>query len=175
MDGDKPNDKKQKKSLTQGAPAQLARKVCPRKNTLSQTGGPAKFRACPWSPISTRSQEQVKQVNPMLQLISSQQGQKHWPDLLPSTSYPLWHHSPLIADLVHQPASCLLVGYNSREVILLVVSCNNRIWGPYWVPPGKYECNKLTWKTLCTPLTFPVSYNLYAIRFQPDSGPQMVQ
>ena len=33
--------------------------------------------------------------------------------------------------------------------------------GPYWVPPGKYGRNKLIYKSLCIPLTFPVSYNLY--------------
>ena len=35
--------------------------------------------------------------------------------------------------------------------------------GSYWLPLGKYGSNKLTWKTMRTPLTFPVSYNLYAV------------
>ena len=45
--------------------------------------------------------------------------------------------------------------------------------GPYWVPPGKYTCNKLTFKILCKPLTFPVSQNLYETfptRFRKSNG-----
>ena len=33
---------------------------------------------------------------------------------------------------------------------------------PFWVPLGRHGCNKLMWEVLCAPLTFPVSYNLYA-------------
>ena len=129
--------------------------------TLSDRG-PASVGHDPGVLLAPEVKSRSNQSNTMPQLSSLQEvwsmGQIFFPK--PAVTHGI---IPSPSNLMYNPAFCLLVWYNPLNLIILSVSHNDRIWGPYWVSPGKYGCSKLTWKILCTALTFPISYNLYVV------------
>ena len=125
---DKSTYKQQKKPLTTWVPAQLARNMPQTEYTLLER------RTCKVQsmPLEVLLASEVKSRSNKSNPIPADRlavGQKHWPDCLPLNSYPPWHHT-LFIRLGISPTSCLIVGNNPLNLILLVVTCHNRIWGP---------------------------------------------
>ena len=126
MDGDQPSDKEENKPLTPGDPAQLARKI-PHEEYILTDRGACKMQGMPLEVLLAREvKSKSSKSNPVPKLIGSQEvqsiGQSFFlQPVIPSGII------PSLSELINYPASFLFIGYNPLNLILLVVTCNNRI------------------------------------------------
>ena len=133
VEGDKLNNKQQKKSLTRGGLAQLAKNMPQEEHTLSDRGGLKSAVHDPKAKIVPEIKGFCPQVKLHAKLIGSQEAQSIGQIIFPQPAI-LCGIIPSLAGLVCSPASWIFMGHNPFNLILLVNTWKNRTQGPLLGP-----------------------------------------